>query len=641
MTHTMFKTHLRQLARFLIERQRPSSNGFGSVRSTLIRTALLCVAAITATPTQAAEDAQTPETLLSADSVIYYRFDGMQAHQDAYGRTILAQLLRNEFGPLIDDLSGRILDAVGPQALSERLLAGVDPDQLIKVQSATKQVPHLLDYLWAHGFVLGVEVIDPQAPRFQVTVVFPDGGTKENRSLVYSGFRIAGLISETEVEEVQSGDLKLLQMATPDPVHIRCLQQGRHMVLTIGTEVIEHTTDLTADKRPGLTSQPLYQKMAEFRHYETFQRGFLDFGKVFQLIEKNVPPAAQVIDRLGLRGLHNVHFQSGFQEQFLRGTIVFDVAEKREGLLRLFGSGTALDVEGLPPIPPDAVSMIATQFDPSMTYQTILEAIQVVGGLVDPEGLQEFQEELETFESALGINLQQDLFAALGSTFMLYNSPSEGPLSLGMGLVFKVKNASKLTRSLETLFNELPSVIGTELTVRKRVYGGMALHIVEVPEEGFPFAPSYAVSNGWMVFSLYPQTVQGFIDRSNGDFPVWKLPEVANTALEDVKRSDPAAKITTLSVIDPRPTIVQILSFSPFVVKLITNLSGMGNDFDVSLIPNALTVRKRLTHNVSVGIDQGTSIRVESYSSFPMPLQLSGLEPYIYLSAFSALSFAF
>ncbi|MCH7688238.1 MAG: hypothetical protein IH899_16410 [Planctomycetes bacterium] len=210
-----------------------------------------------------------------------------------------------------------------------------------------------------------------------------------------------------------------------------------------------------------------------------------------------------------------------------------------------------------------------------------------------------------------------------------------------MGLAIQVKDSAKLTKSLDTLVKSLPATIGADFVVKKRDYRGTVLHTVHVEKGGFPLAPSYAIHNGWLVVSFYPQTVQGFIYRGDGKHAVWKPPSVANSAIADATRFDPKARITTISVSDPKPMVVQILSLSPFLVKMISSIAGAGSDFDISLIPNAQTVTERLTHNVSIAVDNGKSVRIEGYSSFPMPFQISGLETYVYLFSFSFIGFLF
>ena len=53
------------------------------------------------------------------------------------------------------------------------------------------------------------------------------------------------------------------------------------------------------------------------------------------------------------------------------------------------------------------------------------------------------------------------------------------------------------------------------------------------------------------------------------------------------------------------------------------------------------TVTERLTHNVSIAVDDGKSLRFEGYSSLPMPLHITGLETSVFLGAFSFLRVAF
>ena len=101
------------------------------------------------------------------------------------------------------------------------------------------------------------------------------------------------------------------------------------------------------------------------------------------------------------------------------------------------------------------------------------------------------------------------------------------------------------------------------------------------------------------------------------------------------------AQINAVSVVDPRPTVEQVLSLAPLLTRMFTTLSGTGNDFDIALIPNTQSVTDSLTHNVTVVVDDGKTVRFEGYSSLPMPLQLAGLETYAYLIAVQLFSFAF
>ena len=50
---------------------------------------------------------------------------------------------------------------------------------------------------------------------------------------------------------------------------------------------------------------------------------------------------------------------------------------------------------------------------------------------------------------------------------------------------------------------------------------------------------------------------------------------------------------------------------------------------------------ERLFENVTVAVDDGDGIRIEGYASLPFPAQLTGIDSYVYLTAFSFLRFAF
>jgi len=599
---------------------------------------LIAVVAVgTSTSTGAAETSNPPaESLLSSDSVAYLRFDGLGSHHDAYNRTILAELLHNEFAPLTQDLTKRIFDLLGPQFLSERLLAGVEPDQLLKFQNANKQLPHLLEYLQQNGFVVGVELIDPLQLRFQVTIVFPGGGRTENRSALFGAFRLLGLLTGLEVEDAKIDERTVLRLNTPAPVKVACWLQGEHVVLTVGSEDVDYTLELVDGRRQSLIDNPLYLQLAEFDRYETIACGFLDLERLTKIAETRFPPAAAISQQLGLTGLKSVRFHVGFQKRHVRSTVVLDMPGEREGLLQLLTSPNDLDLDKLPPLPPDTAWLMASRIDITAGYSSIVEAIEVGIQAASPSSLPDFQRQMETLASGL----DDGFFDALGSTIVLYNAPSEGPLNFGLAVAIEVKDEEKLKKSLETMIRSLTATTGADVALNEQDYQGAILNTVHVGVQGFPFLPSYTIHDGWLVVSLYPQPVQGFIFRSDGKHDVWKLPAIARKVIQEETNGD--ARLSSIFVSDPRPTVETILSLAPFFVKLITSFSGAASDFDISLIPHAQSVTELLTHNVSVVVDDGTSVRIESYSSMPMPIQLSGLETYAYaigLSFFAPFGF--
>lgn len=588
-----------------------------------------------------------PEALLAEDSVVYVRFDGFDPHRPAYEKTVLAGLVRTELGPLIQALNKMLFDALGPQVLSERLLRGAPPDELIKLQAAVKQLPNLAAYLKRHGVLVGVEVVAPLAPRFQVTFVFPQGGQAEHRAALLGAVRLAAHLSETSVAEARDGTRTILRVGPGElgPVQISAWQEGEHVVLTIGTEDLKHTLGLVEGQRGNLTANPVLTRIAGFRDYETYARGFVNLDAIIRILEKPFPPAAMIADGLGLKGLESFSFHLGFEGPYQRSTLVLSTPGPRKGLLKLLSPPSEFRYENRPPLPPDISMAAVAGFDFARGYDTVLEVIDSVASVFGPAQAEKLKGQIRRFEQALGIDFRNDLFATLGPTVVEYISTSEGAFIFGLTIAIEVKDEAKLKRTLDTLTKSLPSVTGADVSVRKRIYRGAELNMIEVGERGFPFVPTFAVHKGWLVVSFYPQAVEGYVFRCEEKPRVWQPPELVKTAVEkatgnlEAAGDGSAVRVTAVSVSDPRPTVKQVLSVVPLFVTFARSYAG-GGDFDLSLIPNAQAVAEPLSENVSVMVDDGKTVRIESFATLPTLVNLSGLESYA-LVLFPLLGFGF
>jgi hypothetical protein len=584
-----------------------------------------------------------PESLLARDSVAYFRFDGLAAHHAAYDKTVFAQLLNTEFQPLVEQISKMIFDAIGPQVLSERLLQGVPPAELIRLQKAMKQLPRFLTGLKERGFAVGVEVIEPLKGRFQVTIVFP-GGPKSDAGPVLAAFRLAGHLAESKVREAKVGRRAVLQIATGVPVTLYCWKEGPHAVLTIGTEPPQRTIELVEGKRANLTSSPLFRQVAGFRKYETWMRGFADMPAIVQIASKAFPPAKLMLAELGLDGLRDVSFHLGFDGKLQRSTIVIGTAGKRRGLLRLIAPPGEFSLKKLPPLPPDATSIAGGKADFAAVYDEALRAIRIITTVFDPPASAEFDKAVKSFESRVGISLRKDLIDSLGSNFVLYGSPSEGAFLFSTAVAVEVKDEAKLKRALDSLLRSLPTALGIDVSVKKREYRGGVLNVVQIGERGFPFAPTFAIHKGWLVVSMFPQPVQGFLYRSAAGPAKWKQPPLLARAIRETlqpRGKGGKPRLTAVSVANPKYAVKQVLSLAPLIIAFLRSAGAGIQKFDLSTIPNGQAVTEPLTDSVSVIVDDGNAVRLEGYSSLPVPAELTGLDAYVVLPLLQFLRFGF
>src|SRR5262249_51477716 len=142
--------------------------------------------------------------------------------------------------------------------------------------------------------------------------------------------------------------------------------------------------------------------------------------------------------------------------------VEWDMPGPRKGLLALLGA-KPFRLEDVPPLPPDVISWSMTNFDSGLLYDTGLRAAEQIVGLVSPDDLPKVKEFTKQADAALGIDLRKDLLGSLGEQFVQYNSPSEGPLTLGQTFLFRVKDADKLQDSLEQMVKGVSKLAGAEV----------------------------------------------------------------------------------------------------------------------------------------------------------------------------------
>src|SRR5262249_18386150 len=126
------------------------------------------------------------------------------------------------------------------------------------------------------------------------------------------------------------------------------------------------------------------------------------------------------------------------------------------------------------------------------------------------------------------------------------------------------------------------------------------------------------IHKGWFVLGSYPQSVYGFILRSNGELPTWKMDADVTKALTPFPK-----EFTAISISDPRPTVQGVLAFAPTVLTLansfLPNLLPGAPIFDVSVIPHAQDATRHLYPNITVTTDDGKMIRSDTRASLALP----------------------
>jgi hypothetical protein len=540
--------------------------------------------------------ADMPERLLSADTQIYLRWDGSAAHKAAFEKTALSIVIQKECAEFIASVKSALQGALSDKN-----------SDIVKLAEAFAQ----------KGLVLGVEVRGIEPPDAQATVILPGGG-KGNPLLAI--VRLAAQQARLEVKEAKVGGRTIYHVEGPT-VHAVCWVEGTDAVIVVGTQPPD--TVLTRIKSQKLlTDSPRFHKVQDFKEFRTAARGFVDLAALLKFPRSANAEAGKVLDDLGLSGLGDLTFFAGFSGAAIHTLVALEAPSPRNGLLRLT-AGKSFTLKDVPALPPDLIGFSALRFDAAMAYDTVLEAVE---NLAPPVERRRVQEAVQKANQALGINIRDDLLGSLGDLLVTYSSHAEGPMFLGQTVLIQVKDAQKLQAALDRMVQSLAKLAGSKVRVNERSYHGAEVRAIHVEQPGFIIVPTYAISNGWLVAGFYPQPVQGYLLRAGRELPAWQ-PEKQLTATLDRLPTD----FTLLSISDPRPTTRQLLALAPLIAGALAS-SVPGVNFDVETLPNAYLVTRHLFPNVTVGSDDGKTLRFQTVVSLPVPPFLESVDSTVLVS---------
>jgi hypothetical protein len=201
-----------------------------------------------------------------------------------------------------------------------------------------------------------------------------------------------------------------------------------------------------------------------------------------------------------------------------------------------------------------------------------------------------------------------------------------------------LKDAAKVKAVAERIQRGLDSLVGAPLKVRRKTIRGIETRELYSREFGF-LTPTYGIVGDWLVISLYPQGVQGFVLRSKGEIPSWK-PDPETAARLAKLPPDSCA----LQYCDPRSSAQNFCCLGPLLLGTL-GLRNRGNDaesdfepIDIGLIPNAHELSKHLFPNLTATRNDARGIRIEVNESFSLPLEVVGLEALTFLGVLGLFS---
>ncbi len=581
----------------------------------------------------------SPESLLSAKSVVAVEFDGFEPHRDAFNCTVLAELLRGDLGPLVADFGRRVTNALGPDVVARRLLAGGPPDELTALQTDAEQLPRVFDAVRRRGFLLGVELAEGLIPGVHVTLVIPGGGSDENRPALESAVRLATRLGEIKLRERKVAGRTLQEGGFLGLGRLAYWQEGPHFVLTVGTMPPDGTIALADGKGESLASAARWKELSSFEEYPTYARAQLDTERLQRIVTQWVAPARPILEHFGVDRLTRVSVQLGFAGPYQRLTAVLATTGERRGLLKILTDGPSLDPEKLAALPPDASSVWTLSLAPETAYQFGIGTIEKIIAIVDPGELDTFKSDLAQFESALGGDALKSGLAALGPTITAYNEPG-GIIPFFSGtFAIQINDSAALDRALEAILPALEQAGRDDFAMVRREHRGTTIYIFQAKQQFVPVQPAFAMHGGWLHFALSPQGVQGAINRAGDGGRALKFADALQQRIEERlgahAEGEKPRKLVAFAQSDPRPSVRTLLSLLPLSRILGAAIEGgFFQELDTTLFPHAQSIAEPLSHNFSMLTSDEHSIRFDAYSTLPMPLDFASFGALLGIAGF-------
>ncbi len=567
---------------------------------------------------------EAPEQLLPATTQVYLRWDGVDAHRASYEKSGLGQMMKGDTGGFVADLYGQLQDGLSALLTVDQLLGGVAPDKLAKMQADAAEASKLLSVLAKNGVIVAAEVRNIDGPEWQVTLILPDAGPKSEP--LFAALRLTAALSKLPVKDAKVEGAAASSI-NAGPVYATWWRDGGHAVVALGPDKPEDVVKRMHARGGRLDANPLFKRLKAFDKFETSARAFVDADAFVKLAGTRGKEFDKLTKDLGLDGLKSLVFYSGFDGEAERGLVEWDMPGPRTGLLTLL-NGKPFTLADVPPLPPDVISWSMTNFGAGAFYDTGLKAAEDVAAVVAPDQVANIKGYAKAADEALGVDLRKDILDSLGDKVVFYDSPSEGPLSLGQTLMVKVKDAKKLQDALDQAVKGLGKALGAEVTLKKKSYHGVEMREVHVAQQGFIFVPSYAIYKDWLVIAPFPQQVQGYILRAKGDLAAWKPDQRVQKSLEELPK-----EFISVSYSDPRPSVKEILSIAPLIGGTVNSFTP-DSKFEVGSLPNAQEATQHLFPNVSVTTDDGKTLRLETRASLQLPFDVTGLDSYALFSFF-------
>lgn len=297
------------------------------------------------------------------------------------------------------------------------------------------------------------------------------------------------------------------------------------------------------------------------------------------------PELPATLAALGLDSATSVMSVCGLDETDFVARSLIRVEGPAEGLLKLLDA-EPLDVDQLRSIPRNAHAATTIRLSPSLLWDTLLERL----GRVSLDAATGLRDGLRELETALRVDIHDDLLPSLGDTWSLYAAPSNGGLLTGWTLTLSVDKPERVQRIHDQLLGLLRANLGPmegEVKLVRTAEG--EVQFMDLGRGGWiPFSPAWSLTEKEFIFALFPQAVIGHLENKSREEPL-----TAHPAWQRIWRESERGPLAA-SFVDLRPVLELVYPIVQFGAQAaFGEARRQGFDLDMSLVPSAGVFTRR------------------------------------------------
>jgi hypothetical protein len=458
------------------------------------------------------------------------------------------------------------------------------------------EVPKLVRAIMTRPLAMYVEDVQPgpdQSVQAEAAVVLNAGDQREDMAAALQ--ELAALATEkglTFTAETKGGvDWQRVGLPPKAPP-VRIGWKGDYLLIAIG----DATADGLVARMSGQPPAWLVQARGEHPIERELKFGYLNVAGVLErvrpLVEQQNPGVWPILEKLGLTSVTSMHGVVGYDAVGCTSMAHLVTNGERPGLLA-FLPHSPLAAEDLAIVPKDALVAAAVRLNAA---ETVDHAVSLISSF-QAGAKEDFERHLWDVETQLGVNIRKDILESLGEAWVAY-LPSGDLMSswLNSAAGVRVSQPDRLRIAVNRLVEIARSQMAQSdapVTIVTSSLGDNTMYSLQFTREPVPMAPSWCVSEDWLVFGIMPQAVQAALDR-RADESLAAAPSVGEAMKVDVP---PAALFY-----QDTPALVR--SLYPFAQLGVTMISGplreQGIEIDPTALPSPDVILRHLRPSVSI-----------------------------------------